>query len=76
MSEPPRKFNQKETTHPFAFHTLTWLHNGHVWGFEKFREALIATAEKLLPLVAGDTDRNWPGPCLLASRGVSLSEDV
>ena len=54
---------QKETnSHPFAFHTLTWLHNGHVWGFEKFREALIAKLpKKLLPLVAGDTDSELAG---------------
>ena len=54
---------QKETnSHPFAFHTLTWLHNGHVWGFEKFREQLIAKLpKKLLPLVAGDTDSELAG---------------
>ena len=41
---------------------MTWLHNGHVWGFEKFREALIAKLpKKLLPLVAGDTDSELAG---------------
>lgn len=55
---------QKETnSHPFAFQTLTWLHNGHVAAQTAlWKEKLMASLpERVLRLVSGDTDSELAG---------------
>ena len=52
----------EQNSHPFAFQTLTWLHNGAIWGFEAFRDELVASLpERVLRLVAGTTDSELAG---------------
>ena len=52
----------EKTSHPFAFQTLAWLHNGAVHGFERIRDDLLeATRPAARSLVAGSTDSEIAG---------------
>jgi predicted glutamine amidotransferase len=52
----------EKNSHPFAFQTLAWLHNGAVHGFERIRDELLAaTRPAARSLVAGSTDSEIAG---------------
>lgn len=60
--------------HPFSFHSLMWMHNGHIAGFTKIKRRLVgAIGDEYFLAVEGSTDSEWAFALFLdtlASTGV------
>ncbi|KAI5810945.1 nucleophile aminohydrolase [Peziza echinospora] len=63
--------------HPFSYHSLMWMHNGHIAGFKKIKRRLVEEIkDEFFLAVEGSTDSEWAFALYLdtlASLGASPS---
>lgn len=46
--------------HPFSYHSLMWMHNGHIAGYKKIKRRLVEEIKDDYFLnVEGSTDSEW-----------------